>query len=118
MHEKQDFVDIMANRGGVLDVGMTSNLAVRVDQHKTKRLAGFTKHYNVTRLVYCEATNDVLAAIAREKQIKGGRRSKKITLIESLNPQWRDLSAEWRDPTPQATALVERDSSSPKRSSE
>ena len=118
MHEKQYFVYIMANRGGVLYVGMTSNLEVRVDQHKHKRLDGFTKPYNVTRLVYCEATNDVLAAIAREKQIKGWRRSKKITLIESMNPQWRDLSAEWRDPAPQATALVKRDSSSPKRSSE
>ena len=118
MHEKRYFVYILANRGGVLYVGMTSSLEVRVDQHKNKRLDGFTKHYNVTRLVYFEATNDVLAAIAREKQIKGWRRSKKITLIESMNPQWRDLSAEWRDPTPQATALVERDSSSPKRSSE
>ena len=99
-------------------VGMTSNLEVRVDQHKNKRLDGFTKHYNVTRLVYFEATNEVLAAIAREKQIKGWRRSKKIALIESMNPQWRDLSAQCRDAAPQATALVERDSSSPKRSSE
>ena len=99
-------------------VGMSSNLEVRVDQHKNKRLDGFTKHYNVTRLVYFEATNEVLAAIAREKQIKGWRRSKKIALIESMNPQWRDLSAQCRDAAPQATALVERDSSSPQRSSE
>jgi putative endonuclease len=118
MHEKQYFVYIMANRGRVLYVGMTNNLEVRVDQHKNKRLDGFTKHYNLTRLVYFEATNDVLAAIAREKQIKGWRRSKKITLIESMNPRWRDLSEEWRDPVPQGTVVVERDSSSPKRSSE
>jgi len=118
MHEKQYFVYVMANRGGVLYVGMTSNLEVRVDQHKNKRVDGFTKHYNVTGLVYFEATDDVFAAIAREKQIKGWRRSKKITLIESMNPQWRDLSEDWRDPAPRATVVVERDSSSPKRSSE
>jgi putative endonuclease len=118
MQEKQYFVYILANTGGVLCVGMTNNLEARVDQHKNKRLDGFTKRYNVTRLVYCEATTDVLAAIAREKPIKGWRRSKKITLIESMNAQWRDRSAEWRAPAPHAPVVVERYSSSPKRSSE
>ena len=87
MQNKQYFVYIMANTGGVLYVGVTSNLEARVDQHKHKLLDGFTKRYNITRLVYFEATNDVLAAIAREKQIKGWRRSKKIALIESMNAQ-------------------------------
>jgi putative endonuclease len=107
MHEKQYFVYIMANTGGVLYVGVTSNLEARVDQHKHKRLDGFTKRYNITRLVYFEATNDVLAAIAREKQIKGWRRSKKIALIESMNAQWKDLSEDRRDPAPRTTVVVE-----------
>jgi len=64
-------------------------------QHKQKLVEGFTQKYNITMLVYYEVTNDVQAALAREKQIKGWRRSKKIALIESANPQWRDLSADW-----------------------
>ena len=95
MHEKQYFVYIMANTGGVLYVGVTNNLETRVDQHKHKRIEGFTKRYNITRLVYFETTNDVLAAITREKQIKGWRRAKKIALIESMNAQWKDLSEDW-----------------------
>ncbi len=97
MHDKQYFVYIMANTGGVLYVGVTSDLEARVDQHKHKRLHGFTKRYNLTRLVYFEATKDVLAAIAREKQIKGWRRAKKIALIESMNPHWKDLSEDRHD---------------------
>ena len=107
MHEKQYFVYIMANTGGVLYIGVTNNLEVRVAQHKYKRLDGFTKRYNITRLVYFEATNDVLAAIAREKQIKGWRRSKKIALIESTNAQWKDLSEDWRDPVHAQRGVVE-----------
>jgi putative endonuclease len=118
MHEKQYCVYSMANTGGVLYGGVTSNLEARVDQHKHKRVDGVTKRYNITRLVDFEATNDVVAAIAREKQIKGWRRSKKIALIESMNAQWQDLSEDWRDPATCTTQVVERDSSSPKRSSE
>ncbi len=106
MHERQYFVYIMANTGGVLYVGVTSNLEARVDQHKHKRLDGFTKRYNIGRLVYFEATNDALAAIAREKQIKGWRRSKKLALIESMNPHWKDLSEDCHDP-PRATGVIE-----------
>jgi putative endonuclease len=91
MRETQYFVYIMANKGGVLYVGITNNLETRVYQHKNKLLDGFTKRYNVDMLVYFEAT----AAIAREKQIKGWRRSKKIALIESMNSDWRDLSEDW-----------------------
>ena len=95
MREAQYFVYIMANRGGVLYFGVTNNLEARAYQHKHKLVDGFTKRYNVTRLVYFEPTSDVIAAIAREKQIKGWRRSKKIALIESMNSEWRDLSEDW-----------------------
>jgi len=92
---KQYYVYIMASRSRVLYVGMTNDLQRRVEQHKQKLVEGFTQRYNVTRLVYYEATNDVHAAIAREKQIKGWRRSKKTDLIESVNRTWKDLSEEW-----------------------
>jgi len=86
------FVYIMASISGVLYVGVTNDLQRRVYQHKHKLLKGFTSKYNVTRLVYYEHTPDVRAAIAREKQIKGYRREKKVALIEAMNRDWRDLS--------------------------
>ena len=92
---KQYYVYSMASKSRVLHVGMTNDLQRRVEQHKQKLVEGFTQKYNVTRLVYYETTNDVHAAIAREKQIKGWRRSKKVELIESTNPTWNDLSDEW-----------------------
>jgi putative endonuclease len=95
MQERQYFVYIMASRSRVLYVGITGALARRVYEHKYKAAPGFTCRYNVNRLVYYEATPDVRAAIAREKQIKGWLRSKKIALIESANPEWRDLSEAW-----------------------
>ena len=67
----------------------------RVNEHKHKLLAGFTAKYNITQLVYYEETNDIQSAIAREKQIKGWLRKKKIALIRSVNPRWQDLSADW-----------------------
>ena len=75
----------------VLYTGVTNDLVRRVFQHREKTLPGFTSRYNVDKLVFFEETSDVLAAIAREKQIKGGSRRKKIALIEGLNPGWRDL---------------------------
>jgi len=92
---KQYYVYILTNKSRTLYVGVTSDLQRRVWQHKEKLVEGFTKKYNITMLVYYEVTNDVHAALAREKQIKGWRRSKKIALIESVNPQWKDLSADW-----------------------
>jgi len=92
---KQYFVYIMSSRTGTLYTGLTNDLRRRVWQHKEKRIDGFTKRYDVTRLVYFEGFGDVHEAIAREKVIKGWRRSKKLALIESLNPKWRDLSEEW-----------------------
>jgi len=75
----------------VLYTGVTSDLKRRVHQHREKLFLGFTNRYNVTKLVYYECSDHVEAAIAREKQIKGGSRRKKIALIDSINPQWQDL---------------------------
>ncbi len=95
MGMKQYFVYIMTNRSGTLYTGVTNDLYRRVSEHKQGLIPGFTSRYNITQLVYFEAHSDVREAIAREKQIKRWRRSKKIALIESLNPDWRDLSAGW-----------------------
>ena len=90
--EHQYCVYIMTNYGNtVLYTGLTNSLKRRVLEHKEKLVDGFTKRYNVTKLVYYEVTEDIRAAIAREKQIKGGSRQKKINLINSINPEWRDL---------------------------
>jgi putative endonuclease len=91
----QYFTYILASRSRVLYVGITNDLQRRVYQHKNKLIPGFTCKYNVNRLVYFETTNDVRAAITREKEIKAWRREKKVALIESTNPQWRDLSEDW-----------------------
>ncbi len=88
-------VYIMASPSRTLYVGVTGNLEHRIILHKQKLLPGFTARYNVTRLVYFEQTEDVLAAISREKQIKAWSRNKKIALIESRNPKWDDLSLRW-----------------------
>jgi putative endonuclease len=93
------FVYIMTNRprSHTLYTGVTGNLPHRVFQHKNKLVPGFTARYNLTRLVYCEEFVYPDAAIDREKEIKGWRRSKKIRLIESMNPHWDDLAANWAD---------------------
>ena len=85
-------VYIMTNRTRRLYIGVTSDLQRRVYEHKHRLVPGFTSKYFLQRLVYVEDTNDVAAAIAREKELKGRRRSKKIALIERVNPQWSDLS--------------------------
>lgn len=92
---KEYYVYIMTNKSRTLYTGVTNNLMRRVYEHKNKLVAGFTSKYNIQFLVYYEAGNDVNAAIAREKQIKGWLRSKKIALIDSMNPKWKDLSEEW-----------------------
>jgi len=89
---KQPAVYILASkRNGTLYTGVTSNLTQRVWQHKNNSADGFTKRYSVHMLVYFELADEMLAAIAREKQIKGGSRARKLALIESMNPDWRDL---------------------------
>jgi len=94
------YVYIMANKSGTLYTGVTNNLERRVYEHKNKLIDGFTKKYNVNQLVYFDSTDDVTAAIAREKQIKGMLRSRKIELIKTINPKMIDLSAEWYDNPP------------------
>jgi putative endonuclease len=89
---KGGFVYILASKSGVLYTGVTSSLDKRIIQHRFKTVEGFTKKYNVSRLVYYERHPDIRGAIAREKQIKGWTRIKKIALIESSNPTWRDLA--------------------------
>ena len=89
------YVYIMTNHSKTLYTGMTNDLHRRVWQHKHKQIEGFTKRYNITRLVFYEETASVDAALAREKQIKGWLRRKKIALIESMNPEWKDLSEGW-----------------------
>ena len=87
----------MTNRSGTLYTGITNDLHRRVYEHKNDLISGFTSKYNITRLVYFEETSDVKAAIAREKQIKGWVRAKKVALIEEANHKWRDLSEGWFD---------------------
>ena len=89
------YVYILTNkRHNVLYTGITNNLDRRIFEHKTKQNEGFTSKYNVDSLVYYEIIEDVNYAIEREKQIKAGPRKKKIELIESINPDWKDLSDE------------------------
>jgi len=92
---KEYYVYIMSNKRGTLYTGVTNDLERRVNEHKNKLVEGFTKRYNLTQLVYFESSDDVTAAIAREKQIKGLLRYKKLALIKTLNPQWLDLSEGW-----------------------
>ena len=90
--EKQYCVYIMTNRNHtVLYTGVTNNLQRRVLEHKENRGSEFTKKYKVHELVYFEVTNDINAAIFREKQIKVGSRQKKLDLINGMNKEWRDL---------------------------
>ena len=92
---KQYYVYILTNKSKTLYVGLTNNLIRRLYEHKQKLVNGFTKKYNMTHLVYLEETSDVVSAIAREKQIKGWLRRKKISLIETVNPEWKDLAEDW-----------------------
>lgn len=93
--DKQGYVYILTNiNNRVLYTGVTSDLINRVYQHKNKLIPGFTKKYNVNKLVYYETVTDITTAILREKQIKGWLRSKKVALIEKDNPAWRDLYEE------------------------
>ena len=86
------YVYILASRrNGTLYVGVTNDLVRRVSEHKNGEIQGFTKKYKVNQLVHFEDTNDIGAAIEREKQLKGWNRAWKLKLIEEENPEWRDL---------------------------
>lgn len=94
--DKTYYVYLLTNwNNQVMYVGVTNNLERRIYEHKNKLVDGFTKKYNVEKLVYFETTSDVLAAIEREKQIKKWRREKKNQLVIEMNPEWKDLSLEW-----------------------
>ncbi len=86
---------IMASKSGVLYIGVTGNLGARVLQHKSGKGGDFTRRYRVSRLIYFEEFGSPREAIARETELKGWRRSKKLELIRSRNPRWLDLSVEW-----------------------
>lgn len=82
-------------RNTVLYTGVTNDLMRRVQEHKDKKVKGFSSKYNTNKLVYYQETTEVLSAIEEEKRIKAGSRVKKIALIEEINPEWKDLSSEW-----------------------
>ena len=92
----QYYVYILTNKSNyVTYIGVTNDLERRVYQHKNGLIDGYTKKYNVHKLVYYEHTTDIRAAIEREKQLKGWTRSKKIALVNTSNPSWRDLSEDF-----------------------
>lgn len=91
--EENYYVYLLTNRSRTLYIGMTNSLLSRIEQHKQRQVPGFTRRYNIDKLVYYETFSEVLDALAREKQLKGWSRKKKIALIESSNPDWDDLAA-------------------------
>ena len=105
------YVYIMTNRSRTLYTGVTNDLQRRVYEHKHHLVEGFTSKYKIDQLVFDEETSDVKAAkaaIAREKQIKGWSRNKKVQLVMSLNPEWKDLSAEWFKDDEFVTQMLKR----------
>ena len=96
MLQRSCYVYILSSQyQGTLYIGVTNNLARRIEQHKNKLVAGFTARYGVDRLMYYEVYGDIRDAIEREKQLKGWTRKKKIALIEKENDRWHDLSADF-----------------------
>ena len=91
-NENQYYIYILANkRNGTLYIGVTSNLVKRIYEHKNNIIEGFSKKYNIHKLVYYEITDDIESAIRREKQLKKWNRKWKMNLIEKNNPEWKDL---------------------------
>jgi len=99
--ERRYYVYILGSFSGTLYIGVTGNLRRRIWQHKQHAIEGFTAEYDVTRLLYFEVYHEVSNAIAREKQLKGWRRAKKIALIEKRNRKWEDLGRKWHSTTEQ-----------------
>jgi len=92
---KPGYTYIMGSSTGTLYIGVTSDMDIRTRQHKQGRFEGFSKKYSCTRLLYYEAHDSISKSIAREKQPKGWRREKKLNLIGTLNPEFKDLAAHW-----------------------
>lgn len=95
MSERRYFIYILASHTRVLYVGMTSRISARLAQHRANLSGSFTARYRVHRLVYCEVLSDASLAVRREREIKAWRREKKLALIRSQNPDWKDLVEEW-----------------------
>ena len=93
--ERFYYVYILGSISGTLYIGVTGYIRRRIWQHKEHALGAFTAKYDVTRLLYFETFRNIKRAIAREKQLKGWRRQKKVQLIEKDNPHWLDLSRDW-----------------------
>jgi putative endonuclease len=93
------YVYITASRSKTLYIGVTSNIEQRISKHREKKHKGFSATYNCNRLVWLERFTNPTIAIAREKQLKGWNRAKKLALIEQTNPSWQDLSEGWYPPT-------------------
>jgi len=93
--QRRYFVYILSSVTKRLYIGITNDLERRVVQHKRRELEGFTSRYGIDQLVYYEETDDVYAAISREKQLKGWMRIRKIQLVQDMNPYWHDLAADW-----------------------
>ncbi len=112
MHEGGHCTYIMASRSHTLYIGVTGNLLRRVFQHKWREHDGFTARYNCDRLVWFERHGDANQAIAREKELKGWRRERKVALVENANAVWEDLSRGWYDlePADYSRALDRMDS--------
>jgi len=98
MKEYNFYVYLLTNwNNKVLYTGVTNNLERRISEHKQKLISGFTKRYNICKLVYYEHTTDVHSTINREKEIKRWRREKKNNLVNTMNPEWKDLSETWNN---------------------
>ncbi len=94
---KSFYVYIMGSKSGTLYVGLTNDIKRRVYEHKNHLISGFTDKYNIDKLLYAETIDDAIAAIRREKQVKHWRREKKVWLIDTQNPDWKDLADDWYD---------------------
>jgi putative endonuclease len=116
MEYKKYWVYIVCSNSGTLYIGITNNIERRVREHKRSEIEGFASTYGCNRLVYYESFDDVHKAIAREKQLKGWVRRKKIALIESVNPRWQDLAEKWGAQRAFAGESIKKNDSHPERS--
>ena len=98
MQSRTYWVYIMTNRSMTLYIGVTGNLERRMYEHRNGLIPGFASRYLITRLIHAEPFADVRQAIAREKELKGWRRERKLALVEESNPEWHDLAEEWFGP--------------------
>jgi putative endonuclease len=114
VRKRGGYVYIATNKSRTLYIGLTNDLQRRMSEHKHRIGSKFAIKYNITRLVYYEAFDDIRDAIAREKQLKRWRREKKVWLIERENPDWKDLSAGWYDDAVIPSACPERSRGKPK----